>query len=220
MHSGEVAIFLPKWAILEQIYYIITSLGAKKSAAKYYCMARIKYTLHWNGMFYSARVGPVKRKWVRTCILRIPRLDGKRQVRRPNNTDDMGRDFLREMSFTDAMTDAAIVLARAPIIVQEKSMPFPTLTKKNRTISRRYLKSGYAEDTAFQKLSDRWHKYDVEKRLRKMRTLAIYDNLFTCCVSDARACKCDQGLVQAMYDKVASRKSLQSALTFLFRRQA
>ena len=181
-------------------------------------MARIKHTPHWNGMFYRARVGPVKRNWVRTFILRIPRLDGKSQVRRQNSTDDMGRDFLREMSFTDAMTDAAIVLTSS-LEQHHNTENFPRLAKKDKKISRRYLKSGYAEDPAFQKLSDRWDKYDVAKRLRKMRKLAIYNSLFKCCARHATACKCEQRCVQSLHDKVANRKSLVSALIFLFRQR-
>jgi hypothetical protein len=194
-------------------------LAPKKSAAKYYSMARIKYTPHWNGMFYSARAGPVKRKWVRTFILRIPRLDGKRQVRRPNNTDDMGRDFLREMSFTDAMTDAAIVLASSVELRNKTENFFPILAKRDKKISRLYLKSGYAEDPAFHKLSDRWNKYNVVKRLSKMRKLAVYDSLFKCCARPGTACKCEQRSVQSLHNKVANQKSLVSALTFLCRKR-
>jgi len=181
-------------------------------------MAKIKHTPHWNGMFYRARVGPVKRNWVRTFILRIPRLDGKHKVRRQNSTDDMGRDFVREMSFADAMTDATFLLDTR--MQQHRGTgTLQALNKTDKKIARCYLKSGYAEDPAFQKLSDKWDKYNVATRLHKMRRLAVYDSLFKCCALHATKCECGQRCAQYLHDKVASRKSLVSALIYVFKKR-
>jgi len=195
-------------------------------------MPRMKYTPHWNGLFYRARVGPVKRNWkkVRTFILRIPRLPQAKKTSCKIKVDDMGCDFIREMSFTDAMASALATMddAKKVTAVSEASVSYIAkifaqgaaklgvakvvlLEEKEQEVLRQYMRLGYAEDELFCSLAQKWPTHSIEMRLQQMTKLALPRAIFLSPSPDVE--------FDCFLNAMAERRSIQSALKYLFKKR-
>jgi len=87
--------------------------------------------------------------------------------------------------------------------------------KPDRQKLRLYLKKGHADDAVFDKLARRWHNYDANKRLAKLRTLQLPRSVFRCCDGDGLSCLCDKVTATRFFTKVCGKASLQCAMLFL-----
>jgi len=89
------------------------------------------------------------------------------------------------------------------------------ITKQSKSELKQYINTLHRTDTAYERLARKWHAYDVEKRVRRIQTLALPASIWQCCSSHT-TCVCNQEIFQHFLQRVCKRQSLASTVYQIF----
>jgi len=154
------------------------------------------------------------------------------------NTDDMGFDFMREMSFADAMANALATLGDAKKVAADSAVSISSiakvfaqgavkhhtaqvlpLEKKEQEVLRQYMRLGYVEDEVFRTLAQKWTTHSIKTRLQQMTKLALPPAIFLSSAESTKKCQSPDVDFEYFLAAMAGRKSVESALKYLFKKR-